>query len=170
MENIQEIMKNDLKKIGIDLDTDNHYQRTSFNPEDMRRKSTYCEFIFADERGYHYINYGSRESEHVDKTFDNLEDLLHSQNGMMVIDAICMNLIALGEAVKGLDKQTHGELFPNYPEIHWSGVMRMRDKIAHHYFDIDTDVVFRTVQEDIPKMKIVIDKIIEDIKSKMSDV
>ncbi len=42
----------------------------------------------------------------------------------------------------------------------------MRDKIAHHYFDIDTDVVFRTVQEDIPKMKIVIDKIIEDIKSK----
>ena len=101
---------------------------------------------------------------------DNLEDLLHSQNGMMVIDAICMNLIALGEAVKGLDKQTHGDLFPNYPEIHWSGVMRMRDKIANHYFDIDTDVVFRTVQEDIPKMKIVIDKIIEDIKSKMSDV
>lgn len=44
--------------------------------------------------------------------------------------------------------------------------MRMRDKIAHHYFDIDTDVVFRTVQEDIPKMKIVIDKVIEDIKSK----
>ena len=97
---------------------------------------------------------------------DNLEDLLHSQNGMMVIDAICMNLIALGEAVKGLDKQTHGELLPNYPEIYWSGVMRMRDKIAHHYFDIDTDVVFRTVQEDIPQMKIVIDKVIEDIKSK----
>jgi len=44
--------------------------------------------------------------------------------------------------------------------------MRMRDKIAHHYFDIDTDVVFRTVQEDIPQMKIVIDKVIEDIKSK----
>ena len=97
---------------------------------------------------------------------DNLEDLLHSQNGMMVIDAVCMNLIALGEAVKGLDKQTHGELLPNYPEIYWSGVMRMRDKIAHHYFDIDTDVVFRTVQEDIPQMKTVIAKIIEDIRSK----
>ena len=97
---------------------------------------------------------------------DNLEDLLHSQNGMMVIDAICMNLIALGEAVKGLDKQTHGELLPNYPEIYWSGVMRMRDKIAHHYFDIDTDVVFRTVQEDISQMKTVIAKIIEDIRSK----
>ena len=77
MEDIREIMKNDLKKIGIDLDTDNHYQRTSFNPEDMRRNRTYSEFIFADERGYHYICYGWRESEHVDITFDNLEDLLY---------------------------------------------------------------------------------------------
>ena len=73
MENIQEIMKNDLKKIGNDLNTD----YTSFNPEDMRRKSTYGEFIFADERGYHYISPGLRESEHVDETFDHLEDLLY---------------------------------------------------------------------------------------------
>ena len=82
------------------------------------------------------------------------------------VDAICMNLIALGEAVKGLDKQTHGELLPKYPEVYWSGVMRMRDKIAHHYFEIDTDVVFRTIQEDIPQMKVVVDKIIYDLNEK----
>ncbi len=73
MENIQEIMKNDLKKIGIDLNT----EYTSFNPEDMRRNSKYGEFIFADERGYHHICYGWRESEHVDETFDNVDDLLY---------------------------------------------------------------------------------------------
>ena len=39
----------------------------------------------------------------------------------------------------------------------------MRDKIAHHYFEIDTDVVFQTIQEDIPKLKIVINKIISDL-------
>ena len=43
--------------------------------------------------------------------------------------------------------------------------MRMRDKIAHHYFEIDTDVVFRTILEDVPKMKDVINKIITDIQS-----
>lgn len=90
-------------------------------------------------------------------------ELLTSPEGMMRLDAICMNLIALGEAVKGLDKQTHGELLPKYPEIYWSGVMRMRDKIAHHYFEIDTDVVFRTIQEDVPQMKEVINKIITEI-------
>ena len=92
-------------------------------------------------------------------------DFLCSPSGMLRLDAICMNLIALGEAVKGLDKQTAGELLVRYPEIHWSGVMRMRDKIAHHYFDIDTDVVFHTIEKDIPQMKEVVDKIIADLQS-----
>ena len=93
------------------------------------------------------------------------DDFLGSPGGMIRLDAICMNLVTLGEAVKGLDKQTHGELFAKYPEIHWSGVMRMRDKIAHHYFDIDTDVVFRTIEKDIPQMMEVVDKIIRDLES-----
>ncbi len=94
-------------------------------------------------------------------------DLLCSPGGMMRLDAICMNLIALGEAVKGLDKQTHGQLLPRYPEVYWNGVMRMRDKIAHHYFEIDTDVVFLTVQQDVPKMKEVIDRMFADLSKEL---
>ena len=41
--------------------------------------------------------------------------------------------------------------------------MRMRDKIAHHYFEIDTDVVFTTIEEDIPPMKDVIERMIADL-------
>ena len=91
-------------------------------------------------------------------------DFLCSSHGMLRLDAICMNLIALGESVKGLDKATKGELLPKYPEIYWGGVMRMRDKIAHHYFEIDTDVVFRTLEEDIPMMLPIIDRMINDIQ------
>ena len=36
-------------------------------------------------------------------------DFLCSPGGMMRLDAISMNLIALGETVKGLDKQTNSE-------------------------------------------------------------
>ena len=39
----------------------------------------------------------------------------------------------------------------------------MRDKISHHYFEIDADVVFRTIEEDIPKMIPVVNRMIEDI-------
>ena len=94
---------------------------------------------------------------------EDLNDFLCSPGGMLWLDAVCMNLIALGEAVKGLDKLTHGELLPKYPEIYWSGVMRMRDKIAHHYFEIDTEVVFRTIQEDVPQMVETIDRMIGDL-------
>lgn len=93
------------------------------------------------------------------------DDFLHSPDGMMRLDAICMNLIAIGEATKSLDKITKGELLPLYPEIYWSGVMRMRDKIAHHYFEIDTDVVFQTIEEDIPLMLPVINKILNDLEN-----
>ena len=93
------------------------------------------------------------------------DDFLHSSDGMMRLDAICMNLIAIGEATKNLDKITKGELFPLYPEIYWSGVMRMRDKIAHHYFEIDTDVVFQTIEEDIPQMLTIINKMLDDLEN-----
>lgn len=41
-------------------------------------------------------------------------DFLCSPEGMLRLDAICMNLIALGETVKGLDKQTGGGLLKNF--------------------------------------------------------
>ena len=92
------------------------------------------------------------------------DDFLRSPGGMMRLDAICMNLIALGETVEGLDKQTNAQLLKNYPDVYWRGVMGMRDKISHHYFEIDTDVVFRTLEEDIPKMKPVVEKMIVDLR------
>ena len=94
---------------------------------------------------------------------DDPDELLLSPEGMLRLDAICMNLISLGEAVKGLDKQTQGDLLSRYPDIYWSGVMRMRDKIAHHYFEVDTDVVFQTIHEDLPKMLEVVIKMIADL-------
>ena len=93
-------------------------------------------------------------------------DFLCSPGGMMRLDAICMNLIALGETVKGLDKLTDAQLLKDYPEVYWKGVLGMREKISHHYFEIDSDVVFRTIEEDIPQMKPVIEKMISDLSNK----
>ena len=46
-----------------------------------------------------------------------INDFLSSPSGMLLLDAICMNLIALGEAIKNLDKVTNGELLPKYPGV-----------------------------------------------------
>ncbi|HBZ34499.1 MAG TPA: antitoxin [Bacteroidales bacterium] len=91
--------------------------------------------------------------------------LARSDAGMMKLDAICMNLITIGEVVKGLDKVSNGMLLPKYSVINWHGVMRMRDKIAHHYFEIDVDVIQRTVEDDIPQLHAVIRQMLGDIRS-----
>ena len=96
-------------------------------------------------------------------SYEDFDQMLMSQGGMMVLDAVCMNLITLGEAIKGLDKLTHGELFGKYPEVYWVGAMRMRDKIAHHYFEIDAEVVENTVRQDLPAMKEVVERMLGDI-------
>jgi uncharacterized protein with HEPN domain len=96
-------------------------------------------------------------------SINNVDDFLRSPSGMVLLDAVCMNLIAVGEATKNLDKVSCGELLPNYPQVQWNGIMRMRDKIAHHYFEVDAEVVLLTVKEDIPIVKSIIEKMIAEI-------
>ena len=41
--------------------------------------------------------------------------------------------------------------------------MAMRDIIVHHYFEVDVDVVFQTVMEDLPVLRQVLEKMRHDM-------
>ena len=82
-----------------------------------------------------------------------VDDFLLSPFGMEKLDAACMVLIALGEAVKTLDKLTNKELLPTYPDVEWKKVMGARDIMAHHYFEVDADEVFSIVKNDLEPLK-----------------
>ena len=82
-----------------------------------------------------------------------VNDFLLSPFGMEKLDAACMVIIALGEAVKTLDKLTNKELLSTYPYIDWKKVMGARDIMAHHYFEVDADEVFSIVKNDLEPLK-----------------
>ena len=82
---------------------------------------------------------------------------------MEKLDAACMVLIAIGESVKNLDKLTEGALLLTYPAIPWKRVMGMRDVIAHHYFDVDAEVVFEVITKEIAPLKAAIETFKEQI-------
>ena len=65
---------------------------------------------------------------------------------MILLNAVCMKLFAVGEEVKALDKRTDKTLLPKYPQIQWKDVMGMRDVIAHHYFELEADKVWFAFQ------------------------
>jgi len=86
-------------------------------------------------------------------------DFASSEKGMILLDSICMKLVAIGESLKSLDKITNNELFAMYPQISWKQAMGMRDIIVHHYFDIDAEEIYKTVKEDLPLLQSVLEKI-----------
>ena len=80
-------------------------------------------------------------------------DFLLTPGGMEKLDAACMVLIAIGESVKKLDKVSESKLLPTYPSIPWKKVMGIRDVMAHHYFDIDADVVYEVISKELEPLK-----------------
>lgn len=89
------------------------------------------------------------------------DDFLMTPSGIERMESICMLLIVIGESVKRIDKVTNKELLSFYPEIDWKGV---RDIIAHHYFDIDASIVFDVIKNNLPEVKVVIDKMLTTYK------
>ena len=89
---------------------------------------------------------------------------LLTPSGMERLESTCMLLIAIGEGVKGVDKLTDKELLSFYPGMDWKGVMGMRDIIAHHYFDLDAEIVYDVIKHDLPKLKDVLQQIVDDLK------
>ena len=92
-----------------------------------------------------------------------VDDFLGSSEGMVLLDATCMLLIAIGESLKNLDKTTDGLLLPTYPSVPWKNIKGMRDIIAHHYFDIDADQILWIVKNEISPLKIAIEFFIKEL-------
>ena len=102
------------------------------------------------------------------KSIHSVDDFLSSTSGMVLLDATCMLLIAIGESLKNLDKVTNGELLPTYPSIPWKNVKGLRDIIAHHYFDVDAAQILWIIKNEISPLKEAIRFFINDL-SKTSE-
>lgn len=94
------------------------------------------------------------------------EDFVSSEEGLEKLDAICMQLIAIGESVKHLDKVTEGTLLPRYPQIEWKRVMGMRDVLSHHYFDLDAEVVYSVCANHIEVLAQAVQRMLADLEKR----
>ena len=92
------------------------------------------------------------------------EDFTDTPSGMERLDGLCMLFMAIGEALKNLDKITGGSLLSRYPEIDWKGAIGFRNIIAHHYFDIDAEQVFWICGHEVAPLSATIKKIARDLR------
>jgi uncharacterized protein with HEPN domain len=92
------------------------------------------------------------------------DDFTGSPAGLEKLDSICMLFMAIGEALKNIDKITEGALLSQYPEIDWKGAIGFRDLIAHHYFDIDAEQVFWICAHEVRPLSATIKRMIEELR------
>ncbi len=59
------------------------------------------------------------------------------------------NLQIIGEAARALPKETQ----ESAPDIPWSNIIGMRHILVHDYFSIDTETVWRAIEQDLPALK-----------------
>ena len=67
----------------------------------------------------------------------------------LVFNAVRIRLLEIGEAVKALP----AEMLGSQPDIPWTQIARMRDHLAHRYFDTDHAVLQATVDTDLLELE-----------------
>jgi uncharacterized protein with HEPN domain len=67
----------------------------------------------------------------------------------LVFDAVRIRLVEIGEAVNALPE----DLLATQPSIPWRQIARMRDHLAHRYFDTAHAILQATVEEDLPDLE-----------------
>ena len=63
--------------------------------------------------------------------------------------AIIRAVEIIGEAAKNLSQ----EFKNSHPEVDWKEIIGTRDRIIHHYFGVDLDIVWDIVKKDLPKLE-----------------
>lgn len=73
-------------------------------------------------------------------------------------DAVVRNLEIIGEAVKNVSKSLQSK----HKDIAWKDLAKVRDKLVHHYFGVNFDIVWNIIEESLPKIAIQINKILSE--------
>jgi uncharacterized protein with HEPN domain len=60
-------------------------------------------------------------------------------------DAVVRNLEIIGEATKKLSIHIR----KSYPKVPWKDMMGMRDKMIHHYFGVNYEIVWTISKEEL---------------------
>jgi uncharacterized protein with HEPN domain len=76
---------------------------------------------------------------------------------LMAQDAVYKNFENIGEAARRLEKNFHSK----HPQVNWSGVIGLRNIIAHQYDGVDPEEIWDITRDQMKTLKIQIKEILK---------
>lgn len=78
------------------------------------------------------------------------------QNDARTIRAVELNFIIIGEATNNIPD----EVQEAHPEIPWNYMRGLRNRLVHLYFSVEPSVLWDTIQNDLPPLKLALERLI----------
>jgi len=103
------------------------------------------------ERVEDYLEHVESAIQRAIRYVSNLESLAALEKDEQAQDAIVRTIAVVGEAANRIQKVAP-EFVTRHPEIPWSQMRGIRNKVVHDYFDVAWDVVWNTVKQDFPPL------------------
>ena len=72
----------------------------------------------------------------------------------MLVLSLVKDIEIVGEAANKISEDCRRE----HPEIPWRNIVTMRNRLIHGYFDINLDIVWKTVAEELPPLSVHLQK------------
>ena len=79
-------------------------------------------------------------------------DELEFINNELIQDAVIRNIEIIGEASRNIEK-FYPDYIQKHPDVPFALAYEMRNAVAHGYFQIDYEVVWKTLDRDIPEFE-----------------
>jgi uncharacterized protein with HEPN domain len=112
------------------------------------------------ERVQDYLEHISDAIDRAHRYAGNVGSLARLEQDELFQDALVRTLAVIGEAVTQLQKVAP-EFVAAHPEVPWNLMRGMRNKIIHDYIDVAWDVVWNTVQDDLPALRLQIAELLK---------
>ena len=81
------------------------------------------------------------------------EDFTRNDNGLDRLDGISMMLISISENIKRIEKIAGADFLNQYPDIPWLSIKGIRNILAHDYFNIDAEEIYKVCSSDLEPLK-----------------
>ena len=105
----------------------------------------------SDPRLLDYLSHILEAIERIGRYTDDLGEVGFLRDGL-IQDAVIRNVEVIGEASHNILNR-----FPDFadahPEVPFAFAYQMRNAVAHGYFKVDLEIIWRTVQDDLPALE-----------------